>query len=80
MREFKKHAQENPKNTCFQIWRNDNHPIILYSNYVISQKVKYIHRNPVESGLVENPEDYLYSSARNYAGKTGLLEVTILPL
>jgi REP element-mobilizing transposase RayT len=30
------------------------------------QKVKYIHHNPVEAGLVSKPEDYKYSSARNY--------------
>lgn len=26
-------------------------------------------------GLVETVEDYLYSSARNYAGQKGLIEV-----
>ena len=29
-------------------------------------KLNYIHNNPVKSGLVEKPEDYKYSSARNY--------------
>ncbi len=28
------------------------------------QKVSYIHLNPVRAGLVEHPNDYLYSSAR----------------
>src|SRR5438876_4328461 len=28
------------------------------------QKVNYIHLNPVRAGLVEHPDDYLYSSAR----------------
>jgi len=40
------------------------------------QKMNYMHNNPVESGLVEKAEDYLYSSARDYAGKgKGLLEI-----
>jgi len=30
---------------------------------------RYIHLNPVSSYLVENPEDYLYSSYRVYLGK-----------
>lgn len=30
---------------------------------------RYIHLNPVTSYLVERPEDYLYSSYRNYLGK-----------
>jgi hypothetical protein len=29
-------------------------------------KLHYIHRNPVEAGLVNSPEEYKYSSARNY--------------
>lgn len=29
-------------------------------------KLIYIHNNPVESGLVIKPEEYKYSSARNY--------------
>jgi REP-associated tyrosine transposase len=29
-------------------------------------KLNYIHNNPVKAGLVLEPEDYKYSSARNY--------------
>ena len=29
---------------------------------------KYIHNNPVEAGLVKNPEDWEYSSYRDYCG------------
>jgi REP element-mobilizing transposase RayT len=29
-------------------------------------KLLYIHNNPVKAGLVTKPEDYKYSSARNY--------------
>ncbi len=38
----------------------------------------YIHNNPVKAGIVEKPEDYLYSSARNYASKDAVLDVEIL--
>jgi hypothetical protein len=40
---------------------------------MIDQKLNYIHNNPVEAGFVEKAEDYLYSSARDYAGMKGLL-------
>ena len=43
------------------------------------QKLKYIHDNPVEGMLVTNPEDYLFSSARNYADLDYLLEVIVEP-
>jgi hypothetical protein len=35
-----------------QFWRHDNHPIELWSNKVIYEKINYIHNNPVEGGLV----------------------------
>lgn len=31
------------------------------------QKVNYIHQNPVKDGLVGQPEEYFYSSARDAA-------------
>ncbi|MEO6981538.1 MAG: transposase [Edaphobacter sp.] len=31
------------------------------------EKLRYIHRNPVHRGLVEKPENYSWSSFRNYA-------------
>lgn len=43
------------------------------------QKLDYLHENPVRAGWVENPEDFLYSSARDYSGKTGLIHgITVL--
>lgn len=39
------------------------------------QKLDYIHRNPVEHGYVDLPEHWRYSSARNYAGLEGVIEV-----
>ncbi|MEM1338481.1 MAG: hypothetical protein AAGF96_12050 [Bacteroidota bacterium] len=41
---------------------------------VIWEKVNYVHQNPVEAGLVFKAEDYVYSSAIDYAGEQGLLE------
>lgn len=61
---------------CF--WVTDNHPIELWSNSVIDQKIEYLHQNPVEEGLVFKAEDYIYSSAVDYAGGVGLLEVIVV--
>jgi hypothetical protein len=61
-----------------QFWRHDNKPIELWSNKVISEKIRYIHNNPVEEGLVFRPEDYRYSSAVDYSGEKGLLDGVVL--
>jgi REP element-mobilizing transposase RayT len=58
-----------------QFWQQNNKPIELWSPSVIQQKLDYIHHNPVEVGIVEYPEQYLYSSARNFAGEKELLEL-----
>ncbi len=50
-----------------QIWTHENHAEEIFSQKFIEQKIAYIHANPVRAGIVNRPEDYLYSSARNYA-------------
>ncbi|WP_340112503.1 REP-associated tyrosine transposase [Maribellus mangrovi] len=61
-----------------RFWRGDNKPIELWSNKVIDQKIDYIHNNPVEEGIVFRAEDYLYSSAADYAGEKGLINVIVI--
>ena len=50
----------------------------LSSNEMIDQRLDYIHNNPLKDGIVEKPEDYLYSSALDYAGGKGMLEIEFL--
>lgn len=61
-----------------QVWQHDNHPIELYSEKVVIQKLRYIHANPVRAKLVHRPEDWLYSSAGNYAEGRGIYDVDLL--
>jgi putative transposase len=65
---FERAGKKNSNNVRYQFWMQHNHPIALISPAMISQRLDYIHHNPVEAGIVLNPEEYLYSSARNYAG------------
>ena len=58
-----------------QVWTHENHAEYIYSQKFIEQKLEYIHNNPVRAGIVVKPEDYLYSSARNYAGLDSPLDV-----
>jgi REP element-mobilizing transposase RayT len=63
----------------YKVWQDGNHPILLYSAEVIEQKRNYIHNNPVADGTVDAPEDYCYSSARDYyTKKKGYLEVELI--
>jgi putative transposase len=75
---FSSAGKANPQNTNFQFWQQDNHPEELFSTKFIKQKVEYLHENPAKAMIVDTPERYIYSSARDYAGESGLLPVTIL--
>jgi len=72
--QFREAGNKTSNTTKYQFWRHDNKPIELWSEAVIKQKVNYIHHNPVEQGLVFQPQDYMYSSAADYAGMQGLLK------
>ena len=72
---FLKAGDMNNDNKTIQLWIQDNHPIPVYSEFVINQKINYIHNNPVKAGFVANPEDWLYSSARNYSDLDNMLEI-----
>ncbi len=75
---FEKAASKSSNVNKCQFWRHDNKPIELWSNKVIDEKISYIHNNPVEAGLVSQPEDYVYCSARDYGGEKGLLNITVI--
>ena len=47
-------------------------------NKFIKQKINYIHNNPVAQKIVEKPEDYIFSSARNYAELSS--EIDVIPV
>jgi len=76
---FEFSAKQHKRNEKYQVWTHENHAEIVYGNQFIDSKINYIHENPVRAGIVEKAEDYLYSSARNYAGLDGMLEVLIIP-
>lgn len=75
---FKSQGEKNRKNTNNQFWRQNNKPKELVSNKFMDEKLNYIHENPVDAGVVNRPEDYVWSSARNYCGEQGLIEVEFL--
>jgi len=74
---FERAGLKNNNNKNWQLWQQHNHPIELSANKVFDQKLEYLHYNPVAAGYVESPEHWLYSSARDYYGLPGKLEVVI---
>jgi len=70
---FYKKAHKNDR--AYQFWQEGVHPELIQSDEVMKQKIDYIHHNPVKRGYVDKAEHWRYSSARDYCGQPGLLEV-----
>lgn len=77
LQKFETEGQKHQQ--TYKIWQDGYHAIDTWSNKFIYQKLNYIHNNPVEDKIVTKPEDYLYSSARNYADLESVLDVVIIP-
>jgi REP element-mobilizing transposase RayT len=74
---FQKSCEHLKKEQKHKVWQGGYHAEIVQSNWFIKQKINYIHNNPVKEKIVALPEDYYFSSARNYAGLDYELEVIV---
>jgi len=54
------------RNHKHKVWMSRFDDEVIRNQQMFWAKLNYIHNNPVEAGLVERPEDYRYSSVRNY--------------
>lgn len=64
----------------YHFWQDGSHAVYLdtYKPEMFLQRFNYIHDNPVRAGIVDNAEEYLHSSARDYCGKRGLVRVVLI--
>lgn len=59
-----------------QIWQRENYPEEMITEKFFEEKVNYIYGNAVKKGYVENPEEWIYCSARNrVAGDNSMIEL-----
>ncbi|WP_069130020.1 REP-associated tyrosine transposase [Rhodohalobacter halophilus] len=79
---FKLRKAKNPRHSdsVHQIWQEGYYPKKIFGDEMMIQKIEYIHNNPVKRGFVDRPEDWRYSSMRNYLGMESLIPVTLFEL
>jgi putative transposase len=65
----------------FQVWQNCNHPVLIdcRKRNLLLEHFEYIHQTPVRDKIVDIPGEYKYSSARDYSGINGLVNIVKLP-
>lgn len=67
----KAHRQEK----TFQVWEEGYQPKLMQNDLILKSKIEYIHQNPVKRGYVDEAVHWRYSSARDYYGEEGLIEI-----
>ncbi len=72
---MKRAGQQNGNNDGWQLWQQNNQPIELSTNDMLDTRLNYLHQNPVAAGFVTEPEHWKYSSAIDYSGGKGLLDI-----
>jgi len=75
---FTSAGSKNGNNRDWQLWQQHNHPIELWINYMMDQKLKYLHMKPVVAGYVSEPAHWKYSSVIDYSGGKGLLDISFI--
>ena len=63
LKKFQHYANGKAK---YKVWKEQTRGVPLQSDRMVTQRLKYIHENPMRRGLVKDPLDYIYSSFRNY--------------
>lgn len=58
---------------CVRFWqRGGGYDRNIVTDHKLVEKIHYIHNNPVQRGLVDQPTDWKWSSARFYEGLGGI--------
>jgi len=74
----KRDSSQTPslKSAPMHIWETRFYDFNVWTEYKRVEKLRYMHRNPVKSGLVSEPQDWVWSSFRDYFfGQTGIVRV-----
>ena len=75
---FEYAGRNDKKIKNYRFWPEGNDAQEIFLQDYFNQKLEYLHQNPVKAEIVNNPEDYRYSSAIDYAGGKGLLKVIVV--
>lgn len=74
---FEERGKDLKRIKNFKFWQDGNQAKEIFSNKFFFEKLNYIHQNPVRNLIVANPEDYLFSSARNYAKLDSMIDIVL---
>ena len=69
------YKKAHKKETTYQLWQEGIQPKLIVNDKMMCERINYIHNNPVKRGYIEDAKCWRYSSARDYDGIKGLIDV-----
>ncbi len=69
------YKKSHKKDREYQVWQEGIQPKLIQSDSMMMTNINYAHNNPIKRGYVDNASHWRYSSARDYEGSCGLIEV-----
>ncbi|MBN2249989.1 MAG: transposase, partial [Campylobacterales bacterium] len=69
------YKKAHKKDREYQLWQEGIKPKLIQSENMMLRYIDYIHNNPLKRGFVDEAKHWRYSSARDYEGVNGLLEI-----
>ena len=72
---LRKNKLRHKTKSDYQLWQEGSHPEEITTDEMMHKKIEYIHNNPIRRGYVDETREWRYSSARNYEGEQGLVNI-----
>jgi putative transposase len=80
LQRFEEFSKSLKKIEKYHLWQTCNSPLHIDCTQprLLLDRIEQIHENPVRHGIVDLAENYLFSSARDYAGLKGPVQVSVI--
>jgi REP element-mobilizing transposase RayT len=80
LQRFEEYSRSLRRLEKFNLWQNCSSPLRIDQEQprLLMDRIIHVHENPVREAIVDQPEAYLFSSARDYVGIRGLVEVKVV--
>jgi putative transposase len=80
LQRFEEYGKSFRRLEKYHLWHNCCSPLRIGNDQprLLMDRIAHVQENPVREGIVDQPEAYLFSSARDYAGIRGLVAVKVV--
>ena len=75
LKQLQFYKKAHKKDREYQLWQEGIQPKLIQSDAMMIKLINYIHNNPLKRGYVDEAWHWRYSSARDYEGMDGLIEI-----